>query len=49
MNNNIYKLGLMINYRIFLHINDEIESNKNIILREIHKKIKETNYKNMKN
>ena len=49
MNNNIYKLGLMINYRIFFHINDEIEFNTNIILREIHKEIKETNYKNMKN
>ena len=45
----MYKLGLMINYRIFLHINDEIEFNTNIILREIHKEIKETNYKNMKN
>ena len=45
----MYKLDLMINYRIFLHINDEIEFNTNIILREIHKEIKETNYKNMKN
>ena len=49
MNNNMYKLGLMINYRIFFHINDGIEFNSNIILRDIHKKIKETNYKNMKN
>ena len=45
----MYKLGLMINCRIFVHINDEIEFNTNIILREIHKKIKETNYKKMKN
>ena len=42
----MYNLGLMINYRIFFHINDEIESNTNIILRDLNKKIKETNYKN---
>ena len=49
MNHNMYKFGLMINYRIFFHIKKEIESNTNIILRKIHKEIKETNYKNMKN
>ena len=40
MNNNIYILGLMINYRIFFHINDEIEFNTNIILWEIRNKNK---------
>ena len=49
MNNDMYKLGLMINYRIIFHINDEIEFNSNVILRKINKEIKETNYKNMKN
>ena len=48
MNNDIYKFGLMIYYRIFVHINDEIEFNSNGILRKINKEIKETNYKNMK-
>ena len=49
MNNDIYKFGLMINYRIFFHIKKEIEFNTNTILWDLNKKIKETNYKKKKN